>query len=72
MELGQLLKDIRESHDLTPEDFAAFIGVTRSYLYLLEKDLRSPSIRLLEEIEYLYNLKFIVTYEKDVIHEKEL
>jgi len=63
MKFGEVIKGIRLNEELNQRDFADSIGITVSYVSMLERDIRTPSIRLLEEIEYIYNMRFNITYE---------
>jgi len=45
--LGELLKQARESAGLSQERLATLSGVDRSYLSQLERDIKSPTVRVL-------------------------
>jgi transcriptional regulator with XRE-family HTH domain len=47
---GQILKKLRTEHGQSQEEFAANIGMHRTYISQLERGLKSPSLRTLEKI----------------------
>lgn len=51
------LKDYRKAQELTQEETAKRLGVTRQYIGALEKGERKPSLKLLREIAKLYGVK---------------
>lgn len=50
MDIGQGIKAVRKNLDLTQEDFAELIGITQSYLSLIEKGNKKPHTTVLEAI----------------------
>lgn len=57
MNLGEIIKEYRNEHDLSLQDFANKIGSSRSYIHMLEKNVNpstnkpiSPSIETLKSL----------------------
>ncbi|MBQ8840898.1 MAG: helix-turn-helix transcriptional regulator [Clostridia bacterium] len=50
MSVGKKLRQIRRSKDVTQEDLANKVHVAASYLCQIERETKSPSVNLLEEI----------------------
>jgi transcriptional regulator with XRE-family HTH domain len=44
--LGELLKNARVAAGMTQEDLAFKAGVDRSYVSMLERDLKSPTLQM--------------------------
>lgn len=45
--LGEILKNARIASGMTQEDLAFKAGVDRSYISMLERDLKSPTLQML-------------------------
>lgn len=56
MKLGQALKAARHRVKLDQHEVATALGVGEDYLSLLERDLRIPSLELLEKLANLYGV----------------
>ncbi|MGF2143439.1 helix-turn-helix domain-containing protein [Vagococcus fluvialis] len=63
MNLGENLKQIRRSFNLTQEKFAKKAGISRSYLSDLENNRKSPSIDTLDQISKKLGLSLIYLLE---------
>ena len=50
MSVGKKLRQIRRSKDITQEDLAKKVNVAKSYLCQIERETKSPSVNLLDEI----------------------
>lgn len=50
MEIGQLIKQMREAQGLSQEKLALMAGVERAYLAKIESGKRNPTIDYLEKI----------------------
>lgn len=48
--LGEVIKDIRSSNNLTQEKFAQKLGVKKNYVSMIERGERTPSLNLLANI----------------------
>lgn len=51
--LGQKIAELREKQDLTQTDLARRLDLTTEYISLLERGLRSPSLKILENLEMI-------------------
>lgn len=50
------LRELREQHELTQEDLAALVGVSRQTIISLEKGKYNPSISLAYKLARVFNL----------------
>ncbi len=67
--LGNKIKQIRNSLNMTQEEFSEYIGISRSSLGRLECGQSFPSTETLEQIRSLSKLTYseIFSFENDVI-----
>lgn len=63
MLLGDIIKQYREEHQMSLQDFANLIGTSRSYIHMLEKNVNpstnkpiSPSIETLKQLAKAMNM----------------
>ncbi len=63
MLLGDIIKQYREEHEMSLQDFANLIGTSRSYIHMLEKNINpstnkpiSPSIETLKSLAKAMNM----------------
>jgi repressor LexA len=63
-ELGQYLRNIRESLGYSTYDVNKLCDISPSYLSLLETGKRKPSAIILKKLAPIYNLDYIDLYEK--------
>lgn len=56
MNIGSKIKNLRKSRQMTQEDFAAKIGVSRSTLSCYEIGQRTPSLKTLQHISELFGI----------------
>lgn len=63
MLLGDIIKQYREQHQMSLQDFADLIGTSRSYIHMLEKNINpstdkpiSPSIETLKLLASAMNM----------------
>lgn len=54
--IGKALQTIREQRNVSQQALAEGIGVTQTYLSLLENGKRMPSIGLIEKYEYYFKI----------------
>jgi len=54
--LNNRLRQLREKHDLTQEDLAARVGVSRQTIISLEKGRYNPSLLLAYKLARVFNL----------------
>lgn len=47
MAFGEALRAVRKTRNVSQERLAAIVGVDRTYVSLIERGLRSPTIRML-------------------------
>ena len=56
---NQTLQDLRKNKDLTQEQSAKILSITKEYLSMLENGERNPSDSLKEKMAKLYNCEII-------------
>lgn len=56
MTLGECLREIRESSDMTIADLAKLTGMTSSHISQMERDLASPSVSSLRKLAAALNV----------------
>lgn len=64
MSIGSRIKLLRETNKHTQQDLAAMVGLSRSYISLIEADKREPSGEVLEIIADYYNVDMNYLYGK--------
>lgn len=64
MNLGLAIKTARKSIEpnINQSEFAERLGVTQSYLSLIENNVKTPSIKLLERISKEFNIPLSVIF----------
>ncbi len=75
MNIGQAIKILRLKEGFTQHDFAESIGITQSYLSLIEKAHKKPSLEVLQQIADILNTPLPVLFwfgieREDVSEEK--
>lgn len=60
---GKTLKKLRTERDISQEEFAANVGLHRTYISQLERGLKSPSLRTLEKICDELNISLVQLME---------
>ncbi|MDB5335828.1 MAG: family transcriptional regulator [Planctomycetaceae bacterium] len=63
--LGELLKNARLAAKMTQEDLAFKAGVDRSYVSMLERDLKSPTLQMLFRICRVCATRYVQQSERD-------
>lgn len=63
-ELGQYLKNIRESLGYSTYDVNKLCNISQSYLSLMENGKRKPSAIILKKLAPIYSLDYLDLYEK--------
>lgn len=58
MSVGQIIKELRESKNLTQQELAKGI-CSRNHIYLIESSKRSPSIYLLHDLSKILGYSLI-------------
>lgn len=56
MQVGQIIKELRKNNGYLQSDFADKLDITPTYLSLIEKNKKTPSIDLLQKIGDLLNV----------------
>lgn len=56
MTLGQRIKDLREEHHLTQEEFSKIIGISKSAVGMYETNKREPNLETLDAIADFFNV----------------
>lgn len=67
--IGQTLRDHRKKADLTQEELAESAGVHRTYVSLLERDKKSPTLKVVFQLCRALGTRpsdLISDYEKDL------
>ena len=57
MNIGQAIITIRKEKNLSQEQLAFEAGVSRHFMYRLENNLASPTIKTLEKLSAALNIK---------------
>lgn len=75
MQIGTSIKTIRKQLNLTQDDFAEKVGITQSYLSLIETGVKTPSSKVLERIADVTQtpvgiIYWLATEESDVSDRK--
>ncbi|MGD0079084.1 MAG: helix-turn-helix transcriptional regulator [Methanoregula sp.] len=61
------IRVLRAEHEMTQEQLAELVGVTRNTIISMEKDKYSPSLKLGYRIAHVFNVGIddVFTYEED-------
>ena len=75
MDLGRTLKYFRTKNNYSQKDLAAAVGITASYLSLIEANLRMPTVSLMNKIAEHFSiplpvLMFYSLEESDIPEKK--
>ena len=62
LNIGETIKRLRKEREITQEEFAEVIGVTRQSVSRWENDLCYPDIELIPTIEMLLHILFLKVY----------
>ena len=65
MELGQLLRDLREERGLSIVHLANELGVSSSHISQIERNVSSPSITMLKRIAHVLNVPITYFFEEE-------
>lgn len=76
MNVGEAIKLLRHRKNIKQKDFCKLVGITQSYLSLIEKGHRTPTLQVLENIakecqQPLPILFWFMVDESDVPEEKK-
>ena len=50
MNIGEAIRNLRKNKLMNQEEFAASVGITQSYLSLIEKGHKQPSLEVLQQM----------------------
>ncbi len=76
MEFGTIIKETRKKKNISQGSFAESLGISQTYLSLIEKNKKKPSFDLLDEISKALNIPVYyfmfkgLEVDKDVPKEK--
>lgn len=56
MNVGKRIRETRKKHNMKLEDLAEKTGLSLSYISLIERGLKNPSLKALERIAKAFNL----------------
>jgi len=67
------IKELREKHNLTQEDLAAKVSVTRQTILFLEKGKYNPSLRLAHKIARIFKVKIedVFSFEDEIENDRK-
>jgi len=76
MNIGQAIRTLRRNNLMNQQEFAASVGITQLYLYLIEKEHKKPSLELLQQMANIFNTPLPVLFwfgieKKDVDEKKQ-
>ena len=76
MNLGKSIRKLRKQKDISQIEFAAMIGMSQSYLSLVEKEHRKPSTDMVEKVASALEIPlplmlWFAIEEKDVAEDKK-
>jgi len=57
MNIGSAIREIRKEKGISQENLALKCGLSRAYIYRLEAGINSPTIKVLEKIAIILNVK---------------
>jgi len=62
MNIGQAIRKLRKNELMNQEQFASSVGITQSYLSLIEKGHKKPSLEVLEQMADILNTPLPVLF----------
>ena len=62
MKLGRALKDIRKEKGISQKDLCKEIGVSKTFMSLVENDVENPSTKLIHKIANHYKIPLFSIY----------
>ena len=72
MNLGNLIKEIRDNKSLTQQELANKLGITQEYLSLIETNQRLGSFDIIKKIDTPRKVSLIKTYWGTMLKRKAL
>jgi transcriptional regulator with XRE-family HTH domain len=75
MNIGQAIRTLRKTESMNQEEFASSVGITQSYLSLIETGHKKPSLEVLQQMADIVNTPLPVLFwfgiERDDVDEKK-
>jgi transcriptional regulator with XRE-family HTH domain len=76
MNIGESIRILRKRESMNQEEFASSVGITQSYLSLIEKGHKKPSLEVLQQMADILNVPLPVLFwfgieREDVPEEKK-
>ena len=75
MKIGQAIRTLRKKELMNQEEFASSVGITQSYLSLIEKGHKKPSLEVLQQMADILNTPLPVLFwfglEREDVDEKK-
>lgn len=76
MNIGQAIRTLRKNDLMNQEEFASSVGITQSYLSLIEKGHKKPSMEVLQQMADILNTPLSVLFwfgveREDVSEDKQ-
>ena len=75
MNIGEAIRTLRKNELMNQEEFAASVGITQSYLSLIEKGHKKPSLEVLQQMADILNTPLPVLFwfgiEREDVDEKK-
>ena len=62
MNIGEAIRKLRKNKLMNQEEFAASVGITQSYLSLIEKGHKKPSLEVLQQMADILNTPLPVLF----------
>lgn len=62
MNIGQAIRTLRKNDLMNQEEFASSVGITQSYLSLIEKGHKKPSLDVLQQMADILNTPLPVLF----------
>ncbi len=62
MNIGQSIRTLRKNELMNQEEFASSVGITQSYLSLIEKGHKKPSLEVLQQMADILNTPLPVLF----------
>lgn len=76
MNIGEAIRTLRKNKLMNQEEFSASVGITQSYLSLIEKGHKKPSLEVLQKMANILNTPLPVLFwfginKEDVSEDKK-
>ncbi|MCX7845808.1 MAG: helix-turn-helix transcriptional regulator [Dictyoglomaceae bacterium] len=71
MNIGNKIRKLRKEKNLTLEELSKKTGLSLSYISLIERGLKNPSLKALEKIAECFGINPAIFFKEEDINEKE-